>query len=70
MTHPAATDALVREIFGEVHMLSHLVGAANRADIRRLADLEAENDRLRAKLAASRTSCVTASPRAMSRSAT
>ena len=51
MTHPAANDALVREIFGEVHMLSHLVGAANRADIRRLADLEAENDRLRAKLA-------------------
>lgn len=51
MTHPAANDALVREIFGEVHMLSHLVGAANRADIRRLAELEAENDRLRAKLA-------------------
>jgi len=52
MTHPAATDALVREVFGEVHMLSHLVGsAANRADIRRLAELEAENDRLRAKLA-------------------
>lgn len=50
MTHPAASDALVREIFGEVHMLSHLVGAANRADIRRLAELEAENDRLRAKL--------------------
>jgi hypothetical protein len=51
MTHPAATDALVREIFGEVHMLSHLVGAANRADIRQLAELEAENHRLRAKLA-------------------
>jgi hypothetical protein len=51
MTHPAASDALVREIFGEVHMLSHLVGAANRADIRRLAELEAENDRLHAKLA-------------------
>ncbi|MBI2740839.1 MAG: DUF2325 domain-containing protein [Rhodospirillales bacterium] len=51
MTHPAASDALVREIFGEVHMLSHLVGAANRADIRKLAELEAENDRLRAKLA-------------------
>ncbi|SEO85526.1 hypothetical protein SAMN02990966_03094 [Rhodospirillales bacterium URHD0017] len=32
-------------------MLSHLVGAANRVGIRRLAELEAENDRLRAKLA-------------------
>jgi HAD superfamily hydrolase (TIGR01549 family) len=29
----------------EVHMLSHLVGAANRADIRRLSQLEAENAR-------------------------
>ena len=32
-------------------MLSHLVGAANRADIRRLGELEAENAALRQKLA-------------------
>lgn len=51
MTHPATDAALIREIFGEVHMLSHLVGAANRADIRRLAELEAENRALRDKLA-------------------
>lgn len=51
MTHPATNDTLIREIFGEVHMLSHLVGAANRADIRRLAELEIENDRLRDRLA-------------------
>jgi len=51
MTHPATNDAVIREIFGEVHMLSHLVGAANRADIRRLAELEAENGKLRDKLA-------------------
>ena len=50
LTHHAATDALVRIIFGEVHMLSHLVGAANRADIRRLNALETENAELRAKL--------------------
>lgn len=49
MTHPDATVALRQEAFGEVHMLSHLVGAANRADIRRLVELEAENGRLRAK---------------------
>src|SRR3954454_14613328 len=30
LTHPLTTQALVREAFGEVHMLSHLVGAANR----------------------------------------
>jgi len=33
-----------------VHMLSHLVGAANRADIRRLCDLEQRNAALEAKL--------------------
>jgi hypothetical protein len=42
LTHPAADQALVTEAFGHVHMLSHLVGAANRADIRRLAFQERE----------------------------
>ena len=51
LTHPATDDALIREIFGEVHMLSHLVGAANRADIRQLSELEADNARLQEKLA-------------------
>jgi hypothetical protein len=50
LTHPATNDGLIRETFGEVHMLSHLVGAANRADIRRLSELEAENAALREKL--------------------
>jgi hypothetical protein len=50
LTHPATTQALVRLVFGEVHMLSHLVGAANRADIRRLCDLEQQNAELEAKL--------------------
>lgn len=49
MSHAATTEALVKRVFGQVHMLSHLVGAANRADIRRLADLEAENTELREK---------------------
>ena len=39
-----------REIFADVHMLSHLVGAANRADIRRLRQLEDENAELNAKV--------------------
>lgn len=50
MTHPAAGPGLVREAFGYVHMLSHLVGAANRADIRRLQQLEDENAVLNAKI--------------------
>ncbi|WP_374441989.1 DUF2325 domain-containing protein [Stella sp.] len=50
LTHPDTGDGLIRQIFGEVHMLSHLVGAANRADVRRLAELEAELAQARDKL--------------------
>jgi hypothetical protein len=50
LTHPAATDTMVKDVFGKIHMLSHLVGAANRADIRRLRQLEEHNADLTAKL--------------------
>ena len=50
LSHPATTDGLMRRVFGDVHMLSHMVGAANRADIRRLRQLEDENAALAAKL--------------------
>jgi len=50
LTHRDATEALRAKAFGEVHMLSHLVGAANRADIRRLVGLEHENAELRERL--------------------
>jgi hypothetical protein len=50
LSHPATKDVLLREIFADVHMLSHLVGAANRADIRRLRQLEDENAQLEAKV--------------------
>nr|WP_246413446.1 DUF2325 domain-containing protein [Methylobacterium brachythecii] len=42
ITHPATDWALIQDIFGEVHMLSHLVGQSNRADIRRVRQLETE----------------------------
>ncbi|RDK03349.1 DUF2325 domain-containing protein [Paraburkholderia lacunae] len=50
MTHPYATVQVRQKAFGELHMLSHLVGAANRADIRRLVALEAENAALKEKI--------------------
>jgi hypothetical protein len=40
----------VKKAFRDVHMLSHLVGAANRADIRRLRQLEEQNGALIEKL--------------------
>ena len=50
LTHPATTPKIVREAFGEVDMLSHLVGSANRADIRRLCQLEADKAELETRL--------------------
>jgi hypothetical protein len=50
MTHPATTMAVRQAAFGDLHMLSHLVGAANRADLRRLVALEDENAGLQAKI--------------------
>jgi hypothetical protein len=50
LTHPLTNQAIIREAFGDVHMLSHLVGSANRADIRRLCQLEAERAALQAKV--------------------
>jgi hypothetical protein len=50
LTHPLTTQAIIREAFGEVHMLSHLIGSANRADIRRLCLLEADKVALETKL--------------------
>src|SRR5665213_3402908 len=50
LTQPAATAAVMQKSFGDVHMLSHLVGAANRADIRRLRQLEEDKAALEAKI--------------------
>jgi hypothetical protein len=46
MSNPNLSEQFQAEVFGEVHMLSHLVGSANRADIRRLSVLEEELDRV------------------------
>ncbi|MDF2117126.1 DUF2325 domain-containing protein [Roseiarcaceae bacterium H3SJ34-1] len=50
LTHPQSTGETIRTVFADVHMLSHLVGAANRADIRQLTRLEKENVALTEKV--------------------
>jgi hypothetical protein len=50
LTHPLATNEMVRHAFGDVHMLSHLVGATNRADLARLRELERQNAALGERL--------------------
>lgn len=51
MSHPAVTDDLKSTVFGEVHMLSHQVGAVSRADLKRLHLLRKERDELQTALA-------------------
>jgi len=50
LTHPDVGASGIRVAFGDVHMLSHLIGSANRADIKRLAVLESEKAELLAKV--------------------
>ncbi|WP_165769625.1 DUF2325 domain-containing protein [Arboricoccus pini] len=59
LSHPALRQDSRARIFGDVHMLSHLVGASNRAALKQLQALEAANatlaeerQRLRADLQA------------------
>lgn len=42
MRHPLASEKLLSTIYGEVHMLSHLVGASTRAELRRLGEAQAQ----------------------------
>lgn len=51
VSHPLVTEKLLIRTFGDVHMLSHIAGAANRADIRRLKEVQAENRSLSEQLA-------------------
>ncbi len=53
-SHPATTEAVRGLAFGEVHMLSHLVGAANRADIRALRQLQQQCEDMAAEIASTK----------------
>jgi hypothetical protein len=50
LTHPDASDKMVQKAFGDVHMLSHLMGATNCADLQRMHKLEDELVVLEGKL--------------------
>jgi len=43
LSHPAICDSIEIRVHGEVHMLSHIAGAANCADFKRLRRLESES---------------------------
>ncbi|MEJ2423789.1 MAG: DUF2325 domain-containing protein [Candidatus Thiodiazotropha sp.] len=51
MTHPSTSDALTREVYEEIHMLSHQIGASNRVDLKQLHALSREVHTLKQQLA-------------------
>jgi hypothetical protein len=51
LTHPRCTPALENRVLGDVHMLQHQVGVAQRVDVRRFEALVAANDALTRELA-------------------
>lgn len=53
-THPLLDGEDAKEIFGDIHMLSHQVGASARADLRQLEQLTQENASLRKEMRALR----------------
>lgn len=50
MSHPQLETGLGTRAYGHIHMLSHLIGASNRADLDTLRSLEAEVDALTDRL--------------------
>ena len=55
-THAATDDGLGREIHGDIHMLSHQVGASVRADLRQLEHCKRDAQAVRQELEALRRS--------------
>lgn len=52
MSNPYSSTKTLSDAFGEVHMLSHMIGRSNRADIQRVKRLEEEKDKLGSKIKA------------------
>ena len=50
MSHPLTPESLSEQAFGEVHMMSHALGASRRVDIRKLQRLESDCANLQGKL--------------------
>ncbi len=54
LTHPVSTEAIKHQVYGEVHMLSHLSGASVRVNMERMRQLRRRVSELEDKLQAQR----------------
>ena len=50
MSHPSTSEDLLERAFGEVHMMSHALGASRRLDVHKLQRLESDCANLQGKL--------------------
>lgn len=50
ITHKAVTSDLLQAVYGEVHMLSHIMASANRDELKRYLALEKANTELRERI--------------------
>jgi hypothetical protein len=50
VTHPIISEELLDEIYGEIHMLSHLSGASIRVDMLELSQLRQQNKELKGQV--------------------
>jgi len=57
MTHPLADSKMQKDIYGDIHMLSHLSGASNRADLKRLQVLQSEQIGLHKEISQWKNAC-------------
>ena len=57
LTHPRCDAALAQRVLGEVHMLQHQVGAAQRVEVARLDSLVLEHAAMARELAAAQERC-------------
>ncbi len=46
LSHPLSDSQMQRDVYGDIHMLSHLSGASNRADLKQLQELRDERSNL------------------------
>ncbi|MCW8929249.1 MAG: DUF2325 domain-containing protein [Gammaproteobacteria bacterium] len=44
ITHPEANADIIKDAYGDIHMMSHLSGAGNRADVKQLKSLQQERN--------------------------
>ncbi len=47
ITHAKADPDMIKDAYGDIHMMSHLSGAGNRADLKQLKQLQSDRNELR-----------------------